>query len=509
MKVFFQRQATVLLIPVIAVLVVVGAAGRAHAQSEVTSVSCTLVNLEPYKIYYVLHYPVGEGTERTVGWWSLEPGEKRTVRLEFAIGVAPEVYVHAQSGDRDVVRWAWNLQDSHNGLVYFEGGDQDVVVFQSIKDEKMDLQVRAGSKTHPLEGMELAGFVLVPLSDAKHPHGLHVFSSDQFASIFDQSGLSAAKDPLALYAKRAKVLSEAFSRQAKFQRSWPNPGSDFPYYTGLALEDHNGADYPGLLVAAVDAKTTIFGDEIPFREGDVITTFGGTTVFHPAGLHTLLYAHATDREKGIQVPIAVQYVRDKQLYNVNTLFFFNEGHWKRAEDDLEKAHAFAAGIEETVGMSKTGGAAVEVGVKNVGRAIWNFIEWSAVEGDPWEDMEPVEYRNPIKEHWEIRQTHARLQQMYPDAFDAGTWVGFVTPSAPRLLFTKTLGKSMVKRGLSRTAASIATSVTLEIAEGVIWTVGTSSPLQSRDQILSDIKAVIPFSAAGGLISGSPIRRTPK
>lgn len=489
-------------------LCLISSTTAAFGQGGSKIASYTLINLEPYKIYYVLHYPVGQGLERTEGWWSLKPGEKRTGQLIFPAGVTPAVHVHAHSGDPDVVRWAFDLPEDHDGRVFYEGGPGDEVTFQSVTNEILDRRVRSGSRTRPEPNMDLVAFVRVPLSDTKHPKGLHTFTSDQFKSIFAEAGLRPGENPLPIYIDRAKVLGAALSRQAKFSRSWPNPGEDFPYYTGLELEDHNGAEFPGLLVTAVNAKTTIFGDEMPFQVGDIITSFADASVFHPAGLHTLLYDHATDREKGAHVPIDVQLIRENRIQSLQTLCFFNEGHWKRTDSELSQAHAFASGVEETVGLGKTGGAVLEGALRYAGTAAWNFLEWTAIEGDIHEDMEPKEFRNPVEQHWEIRQTHTRLQQMYPKAFEAGTWAGFVTPSAPRLLFTKTLGKNLVKRGLSRTAASVTSSVTLEMVEGVVWTIGSSSPLRTNQQVLDDIKKVMPFAAAGGLVSASPIRRTP-
>lgn len=475
-----------------------------RATSTTSPYRVMITNLEPYPVWYAFHYTTNRHSARTEGWWKLEPGQSTTITRDAPRDHAPDFYVLGHSADDDVIRWVMNLPADHPGILYFEGAPQDEVTFQNVALEVMDNEVPIGSKTYPNTGFELGGFVSVPLDESCS--GTYIFCTYQFGGIIDPTGIDDRADVLDVCAERARWLGKSLIRQAYFGRTWPDPASSYPYDIGLGLADHNGFDYMGVQVTEVSARKTIFGDPMPFEVGDIIVGLNGTAVFHKADFLVLLNNHATDRSRGILVPVELHVMRGDELHKVRTTYFFNDNHWTRNHGDSEKAEAVAAGLAETVGLGRRGGALFEVGARNIGRLARDFIRLTAVEGDPWEDMTPSDYRNPVTETWAVLQENARLRQMYPEAFDAGAWLGFVTPSAPRLLFTRAFGKSLVKRGLSRTVASIGSSVTLEVAEGVIWTVGTAGPLQSTESTISDIVDTMPYSMVGGAMSPESLSR---
>ncbi|HEX8283899.1 MAG TPA: hypothetical protein VF588_11120 [Pyrinomonadaceae bacterium] len=505
-------------------LLAVGALGLGYYWHRYKNASLTVVNLRPCKTVFAVHRTTTEGQSLIEGWWELEAGQKLSLDRQF-VGVEPEFSVYAESRCPELVRWVYELPETHPGTVYFEGGPGDTVSYFYVQPEAqaeaqaaaqpvaqpagqpdakddprrvavLEVSARDWVEAVPQGGTELVGFVKVPSGGSSE--FMHLITESAFAGIYDERGLPESggdEAKIEVFAARAALLATSLERQRRFDQTWPDPVKSFPYYLGLEVEDHNGMDVPGVLIKEVVFEKSIYGDDTPFQAGDILQEFGGQTIFSGLDLHMLLYEHAVSLEKGIEVPVEFKLLRGEQVLAGKTLYFFNPAYWGR-QDKLK-----AAGVGALNTVAFGGGAAAEALGWKAARGIGKLFKWAT--GDKTPDAPAPEYK---QERWEIAQRNARLQQLEPGAYEVGSLAGLVAPSAPRLLFQKALTRSIARRGIPKLAAVIAASATLEVAEGVMWTVGDASPLRTSEQIVEDVKRLAPYAAGIGVVSGALTHR---
>lgn len=482
--------------------------------------SLTVVNLRPCNTAFALHRPATDEQSLTEGWWTLEPGQKMTLERRF-VDVAPAFAVYAESRCPELIRWVNELPDDAPATMYFEGGPGDTVSYLYVQpeatpgaqaeatpatqsegsdktrpDAERTIRWERGDGTTPPEGMDLVGFVRVPVS--KSHEAVHLIIDHTFLGLYDEQGLPSSGDDekIAAVSARAVLLATSLKRQQRFSENWPNPSRSFPYAFGLDIRDHNGMDMPGVLIEDVLLPKTINGDDVPFQDGDILTEFTGETIFSGLDLHMLLYEHATSLDKGIEVPVEFTVVRGDQKISGKTLYFFNPAYW----GEQSALEAFGAGAVNTLAFG--GGAAAEAVAKQAGRRLLGFVNRLAGSKDSGSEP-PPEYK---EERWKIAQRNARYKQLKAKAYEYGTFAGFVLPSAPRLLFQKALARNVARKGVPRLVANIAAATTLEVVEGVMWTVGDASPLRTPEQIADDIRKWTPYAVGVGVVSGAFTRR---
>lgn len=90
--------------------------------------------------------------------------------------------------------------------------------------------------------------------------------------------------------------------------------------------------------------------------------------------------------------------------------------------------------------------------------------------------------------------------MYQDTFDNVAWFTIITPSAPRLFFSRSLKRNLTKAGASKALAGMAATTSLEILETSLWTLKDASPNATVNDRINMVKTVVPYSAGLGFLS---------
>ena len=98
--------------------------------------------------------------------------------------------------------------------------------------------------------------------------------------------------------------------------------------------------------------------------------------------------------------------------------------------------------------------------------------------------------------WAIAQNQARLRQFEKDAYDLAAFAGFFVQP------TRGLARPFLGRSGRILAQSAAGRVAWEVGESVVWTVSDGSPLRRPEELREELRTVVPFAAAGGVIQGT-------
>ena len=444
----------------------------------VKSASLTVANNSPTKIMFATYCQPTKDSSVVSEWHVLNAGEHKTFKQRFW-RVEPNFAVFAHSADPELVRSLRKLSPNDPATLYYDGDlSDDVITFQAVKGNDFFKPERTG--TNIFSTFVASPFVKVPVNPESQ-EAAYPIRDKWFKGLYDLQGVSSPAEEIAVFSARARLLSSVLQRQMKFEKTWPNTEGKFPYRLGLAIDDYNDRYMPGVLIYEA-APMTIFGDEMPFRAGDILFSFAGHPVFSISDLHLSLYEHATSFEKGIYVPVQFEVIRNGQRLKGQTLYFFNEAYWGYSTSDRSSAFVYGFGDGVTLGHS----VQVSTGLKNAGKLIYNFFRSK--------NSAPAKIEDFKKEVWEGNQFKARLRQMYAKEFDAGSFLGMFCPG-PGWPLRGPLRGTLTRAGASRIIASLAAAATIEMAEGVIWTVADSSPLRTPGQIANDLKVIVPLLAS--------------
>jgi hypothetical protein len=103
--------------------------------------------------------------------------------------------------------------------------------------------------------------------------------------------------------------------------------------------------------------------------------------------------------------------------------------------------------------------------------------------------------------WRYLQLKTRLRQFNKEYFLVGNLGGAIM-SPGRLLLEKSVKRFLGRLGLKGGLSSMAVTTGLEVAEGVIWTYGSASPLLTKEEFSKRLKEEINFTAGFGFAVGS-------
>lgn len=100
------------------------------------TITSKIINYTPYPIKF--SYAYGEPNKGfiTAGWYTLNSGESYVIKKTYRIK-QQQLFIHAQSNAKDIVRWAYNLDKESEGIVYFEG---DILFLNPNKKEPQYLK---------------------------------------------------------------------------------------------------------------------------------------------------------------------------------------------------------------------------------------------------------------------------------------------------------------------------------------------------------------------------------
>lgn len=484
-----KRKSILLLLCAVVLLCVVGISTY---RLWVKEASLTVSNNTPLSVVFVTYCRISESETVVSDRHELKAGEHQTFSQKFW-GVEPNFAVFAHSADPELVRWIHRLPPEHPATLFYDGGvEEEDIIFHEVQGLDSHVTVGEGDPDSESTGPSKAAFVKVRV-DPGTLHATHQIRDETFHGLYDREGVTSPEQEIDVFAARAQLLASVLPRQMKFEQKWPDPERLFPYRPGLGLNDHNGPFMPGVYIEDV-APMSIRGDQLSVLPGDVILRFGdGPIIFSQSDLLYTLYEHATSYEKGIEVPIHFEVIRNGERMVGKTTYFFNEKYWGYSSDDRAKAALYGFGDGVTLGFSVE---AVTFG-KNAVKTVYNALRPK--------DKPEAEIRNYKEEVWEGNQEKERLRQQYSDSFKGGAFVGMVCPG-PGWLFKTPLARGLARAGLPKSVASLGAAATIEVIEGVVWTVADASPLQTPEQIAEDAKTAALFAAGSRVVLGSLTRR---
>ena len=447
------------------------------------SASMTVTNLAPHAQWFAVARPTVLGRWETIGWVHLGAGQGKSFESTFWFA-KPEFYVAARSADEEVVRYLYG-----DGEVAFEGGGATLV--RNVTNATMHFRTdSSGSRTDGEGGYPEYSYPVEFARAVEMEDGSN-FAFTIFDPYFPHLSYPPTSEPADLQAaaQEAGWLGESLQRQAKFTSKWG--GKPFPFHLNTLFEDPNGFAHLGIEIAAAKTLTR---DGYPMRlfPGDTLIEFAGHRVYSPQDVLALLNEHATDLERGVDVPIAFAVQRAGVRKDDITTYSFNRDFWQRK--DADAVIAGWLGITDAVTFSN--GAAANAAMIKVLAGTGNGLSWLASKLDP--KYEPKYVKTPpYKElRWGIRQNQARLREFENTAYDLGAFAGFfVQPT-----------RSVVRPFLGRTGRAVTGSfagrVAWEVGESTVWTLADGSPMRRPEELHQDLRTVMPFAAFGGALQGT-------
>lgn len=450
-----------------------------------------VVNTTPFTVYFVVNFPITKDSVETEGYWKLEAGESQRFERTF-YGVNPRinVYAHTSNSETHLVKEAFGLSSSQVGRIYYQSGSYSKGFYYPIKpirSFKYTTYYNSNQKPeHDSYHVLFASSSGQYLDDDLHYHhdlkNQYVSSSVEFHKgqflimerrlpyIYENESFNDHEEAVNTFLGKAKALRSSIQRKVRYDELMAESyqSGHFPYMLGISMNSYFGNNSLGVKVYDKWKFTNLLGGSVPFEEGDVITSFNDTPVFSPQDLYVLLHNHALSLYGGIAKPIDFDVFRDNQMISGQTLYFFNPNFpwieipwWKKALWGL--ADAVTYGFDDDLYQAFTA-------------------------RDPWKG-------------WRYVQDKSRLVQFSDKSYFTGNVAGvFVSPG--RFLVQGIVKKQIRKLGMRRGIASMATTVTLEGGEAVIWTFGNKSPIQTQEQFLEEMKQNVFFGVGIGVVAGS-------
>lgn len=422
-------------------------------------------NATPFDIYFAVNFQYTKDLHQTMGWYSLKSGESTTLNKTF-YGVHPQISIYGKTANSNqkLVKLAYNLNLSHEGILHFQGIDGNPSIFKPIVEgEIFDLTTiqndyQSEKNSIPVQFSTVYSAKMDDVFEFSETS--FEFTDNSFPEIYlDEDKLK--------WLDKAKAVNRSLIRQVKYDESIYSK-QDMPYDLGLNLNDENGIYDLGVTISNVIISKNIIGQDNPFKIGDKLLTFAGEEVFTDKDLTILLNEHATSIDGGIGVPIPFTVLRNGQLLKGNTLYFFNpEYNWP--SDDWWLSILVGIADALTLGFD------------------YNAYK-SLTQSDP-------------KKAWNYLQYKSRVRQLNSEYFLVGNLGGAIL-SPGRLLLQKPAKRALSRIGIKGGLGSIASTVGLEVAEGIIWTYAGSSSLLTKKELSEMLKDEIKFTAGMGFAIGS-------
>jgi len=426
----------------------------------------TIKNITPYDIYFSVNFQYTKDKHETIGWYFLESGETKTFNRTF-YGVHPQVSIYAESASKssELVRLAYDLPSNELGKVYYQGIDGQASIFKPIVEgDKFNLlTILDDYNTEENSVPVLFSTVFSPKKDNEYEFSQTNFEivDNSFPEIYTDKDKSK-------WTSKAKAINSSLKRQVKYNKSIR--GVEYmPYLLGLNTYDEYGMFDLGVTITNVIFEKNIIGQEFPFSPGDRVLSFAGQEVFTNKDLTILLNDHATSLAGGIGVPIPFTILRNGKLLKGNTLYFFNPKYHGWPSSDWWKS--ILVGVADALSL-----------------------------GFDYDLYESFTKTEPQKA-WQYLQLKARLRQLNKGYFLVGNLGGAIF-SPGRLLLQKPVKRSLGRMGLKGGIARMGATMGLEVAEGIIWTYGGSSPLLTQEEFTKMLKEEIKFTAGFGFALGS-------
>lgn len=449
-------------------------------------------NSTPYYVHYSLNYRLskksGETTEKLR---SLDPGSCATVTKKFK-DISPLYYVHAESIQNGThIMWVHAPNIGKMDQIYWPTAEYKGAKFSCI-------------------GYCDGSSEKLPFAEAKKTaaHGRRssweFFIYDPSVSFLTESPDQCTGNCKKIALNRASDLSNAIDRQIQFATTWKNKA--LPYFISTKVTDPNGPFNVGVTLEGIIPQT-MFGDDTSLREGDIVYSINGITVFSPQDLFIPLYQHATSHDAGIERPIKLGISRNENSYIINTVFYFNYYYWGSQPSDELKTIGYSVADTVSLGLAAQSICVSEAGAQ-VGRNIGSWLgEKIAKNGfDTNINLGHSKVIDVPLCIWETKQEIARLRQYDSKLFENSAWFAIVTPSLPRLLLSEEAARGLRVAGLTRGAARTLTTIALETSETILWTINSASPLTSTSESIRDVRRIAPYAVGAGLIAGTLERR---
>lgn len=464
----------------IAVIALLSVAGWFFLWPETAKLE--ICNAAPYTINYSVNYPISKTKDKSTSLVELASGKCTSFVREFN-GVESQFYVHAQSiRDEANVTWAYSPNISSGDQVIFPANEHNIDRKRFISSYKEPFALARNIKQERKESswsflIYDGSFNFIPFNDNECSYSCM------------QMALS-----------RAKELSDAFNRQISYEKNFRN--KDVPFFIAGEMTDLNGPFNVGLQVNKAITKS-IKGFPLSIRDGDVLVSMNGKTVFSPEDFYILLHQHATSYEGGIEEPIMLEAIRGNKIISMQSTYFFNRKYW--GYSSKQETETIVNGVIDAVTLGYT--AKAKCGAGKTLYTVAKGLDWVAKKlserSHSSREIKEIDFDKCV---WKHTQTIAKQRQFGGDLFDNAAWLSVVTPSAPRLLLSKAMGKKGVKIFGSRQTGRMLSTVAGETAETLLWTINGASPLSSTEQIIGDLKKTAPYAVAIGVVAGMLNRR---
>ena len=450
-----------------------------------------VINTTPFTIFFAVNFPITKDSVETEGYWKLKTGESRKFERTF-YGVEPKINVYAESSNSDIklLREAFDLPSSYNGKTYYQPQYSSNGVYAPIKpDGVFDYKT---SYNDYLKPEDEAYYVLFASQNgeytqdtsfdyynAKNSHqqkdiefyeGKFLIEERLLPYVYENELFENEHEAISTYINKSKSLRASLERQVKYKKLMDNnyDFGYFPYTLGVSFNSYWDDNDLGVKIQNKWLDTNILSGEMPFNEGDIITSFDGVPVFSSEDLFVLLHDHALNLYGGIANPIPFSLSRGSEIINGKTLYFFNPDFpWKK----IPGWKKFLMGLSDS--------------------ALYGFdddLYIAFTKNDPWKG-------------WQYVQDKSRLVQFSDVSYFTGN-IGGIFVSPGRFLFQKAVKRQVIKTGISKRLTSLATTVILESGEAVVWSFGNKSPVLSQKKFLEEMKEQAFFGAGVGIITGS-------
>ena len=296
------------------------------------------------------------------------------------------------------------------------------------------------------------------------------------------------------------LIKSALNFHLSFLKNWAD--KELPFHFGATLDDFNGHLKPGVKLSNV-IPSSIFGDIRKVKNGDVIEQINGRAVYSNIDVFGELINHGLHQQKGIEKPLSVfgRHANGAAFFYQDS-YFFNTKYGQFS--GIDKNDALTFGFLDALSL---GNAAHSICIaRQVPSRLANGLRWLS-EALSAEKKSLGRSKNPDYDacHWRESQELAVAQQKHAKVYSNAAWLTIITPSAPRLLFSKAANTYIKGAIANRKVRGIVVSSSLEMVETGIYFANDKSPLQSNKQVADDFVRSLPY-IAGLMISVGVLTR---